>query len=91
MRCSHCGEDAGRLKAKHQSCQTLHERGERRMTALATDAAISGQGAQNLRAELRAVADASYHSSASIVPALAKGYIKAAQTALEDHLLSEEE
>lgn len=91
MNCAYCGEDAGRLKNKHKHCQTLHDRGARRMIALAADAALSGKGAENLRAELRAVAADSYQSPSAVSAALAKGYINAAQVALGDHLLTSDE
>ena len=91
MNCMHCGKNAGRLKNKHKHCQTLHERGAARMTAIAADAALSGKGADNLRAELRTVAADSYQPATAVSIALAQGYINAAEVALSDHLLSPEE
>lgn len=47
--CIYCGENAGFLKKLHTECEEKHLAGNRQMLSLATAAACTGQGLQELR------------------------------------------
>lgn len=91
MRCNHCGADAGFMRQQHWECQEIYDGGQARMTALATDAALSGCGSPKLRAELLKTAADTYSDTERVEHALVRGWMNAADFALDDHLLSADE
>lgn len=77
--------------ALHEECKAVYDGGQARMVALATDAALNGCGSQKLRAELVKTAADTFPDAKRVENALVRGWMNAAEIALDDHLLSVEE
>lgn len=90
-RCNLCGGDVGFMRHPHEECRAVYDGGQARMAALATDAALNGYGSPKLRAELQKTAADTYPDAERVEHALVRGWMNAAEIALDDHLLSEDE
>ena len=90
--CALCGRKAGFLRRKHGDCDDAHRRGVLEMTALARQAASTGEfNADALRRQLAAVAQRSFAAEDHVTAAIERGWEQAVAESLADGILSQDE
>lgn len=89
--CNLCGQQAGVFLSEHSECRQRVQSGITEMRTLATVAATTGLGYDDLVARLATAAEANRISKSEIRLSLIEGWRAALQTALDSAGLSEEE
>jgi hypothetical protein len=89
-KCSLCGQDAGFLRGVHDACKGRHEAAQVQIASLVTSA-LDDEHVSKLVASAASVAESAYVSVAERTAALKHGFEAAVESALDDHLLTEDE
>lgn len=89
--CRYCGENAGFLRNSHGECEEANRHGWQKMVSRACASALADQDRESLVGDLEDLASSGYVHPERIREALIAGWEQAVETALDDHLITEEE